>query len=50
MKFDDELRWGLEQSLYNMNEDEKENSYSLKIEINKELYDYLLEKFYDREM
>lgn len=46
MKFGDELRWGLEDSLYDISEHERENSYSLKIEINKELYDYLYEKFY----
>ena len=48
MKFDDELRWGLEEYLYEPDEKELEKDYYYNIPISKELYKYLINKFYER--
>lgn len=49
MRFGDELRWGLEQYLYEPNEIELEKDYYYNIPVDKELFNYLENKFYDRE-
>ncbi len=46
MKFDDELRWGLELSLYKLPEKDLEKDYEYKIPISDKLYEKLNNKFY----
>ena len=46
MQFDDELRWGLEISLFEL--DSLEKDYFFLIPISKEKFDYLSKKFYGR--
>ena len=47
MKFDDELRWGLELSLFELKD--LENEYRYRIRISKEEFHKLERKFYECE-
>lgn len=46
-KFDDEFRWGLEQSSFELEERKMINGYKVRIRIDDELYN-IINQFYER--